>query len=85
MQVAPWISAFFMSLIMGAPYGHTFTQVAPATQFVGSTLATCPGMSSLARESTVAARPQQQRMRPSNGTGECAPLAIRLGCHAQRP
>jgi uncharacterized protein with PIN domain len=28
MQVAPWISAFLRSLIMGAPYGHSFTQVA---------------------------------------------------------
>jgi len=42
MQVAPWISAFLRSLIMGAPYGHTFTQVAQATQPSGSTLATWP-------------------------------------------
>jgi len=53
MQVAPWISAFLRSLIMGAPYGHSFTQVAQATQPSGSTLATCPAMSSLARERIV--------------------------------
>ena len=64
MQVAPWISAYFMSLIMGAPYGHTFTQVAPATQFVGSTLATCPGMS------TWRAR---ARWRLVPNSSECAP------------
>src|ERR1039458_1900334 len=57
MHLAPWISALCKSLIMGAPYGQTFTQVAQATQLVGSTLATWPAMSRKARDRTVAARP----------------------------
>ena len=40
MHMAPWISALPISLIIGAPYGQTFTHVAQATQFAVSTCAT---------------------------------------------
>ena len=57
MHIAPCISALESSFIIGAPYGQTLTHVAHATQFSGSTLATCPGISRWVFERTVVARP----------------------------